>query len=77
MRLDAYDLFAIRQNQLINELLKRNLAIVIPIDRAFLNGSVYRTVKNDESYFSDRNHLSEPGALRAMTFVAPLIWQPR
>jgi peptidoglycan/LPS O-acetylase OafA/YrhL len=71
---EAYDSMATQQTQLANELTTRNLAVVIPTDKAFLNGTTYFTTTETESFYIDPLHLNRTGAIRAMRFVAPMVW---
>jgi peptidoglycan/LPS O-acetylase OafA/YrhL len=63
------------QKKLADELVKRHLATVIPINDAFLSQARYWTSDGAQSYFFDVYHLNSVGALRAMRFVAPMIWK--
>jgi peptidoglycan/LPS O-acetylase OafA/YrhL len=72
-----YESQAQLQHQLINELIKRDVATVLTIDKAFFNGMAYYSTTDTNSFYSDGNHLNQTGAVRAMEFVAPLIWSSR
>jgi hypothetical protein len=63
-----------RQNRLIQELVKRHIATVLPIDKAFLKGVAYYSTTDTNSFYSDSTHLNQTGGVRAMEFVAPMIW---
>jgi hypothetical protein len=71
---NVYKTAYVMQGRLATELVKRHLAKVVLINNAFLSGGSYWTSTSDESYFLDLYHLNSAGAIRAMHFVAPIIW---
>ena len=73
-KLANYEIGASLQNGLVHDLLARNMATIVPIDKTFLNGDLYYTTTDDSSFFLDAVHLNQAGAVRAMEFVAPIIW---
>ncbi|MGB8355828.1 MAG: acyltransferase family protein [Chthoniobacteraceae bacterium] len=72
--LKDYETEAVLQNKLIHDLVTSGLAAVIPTDKAFLDGDLYYTSTDNSSFFVDKAHLNQAGAVRAMEFVAPLLW---
>jgi len=75
--LKDYETKAFLQNKLIHDLVAHGLATIIPIDKAFLDGDLYYTSTDSSSFFADTAHLNQAGAVRAMEFVAPLLWGSR
>jgi peptidoglycan/LPS O-acetylase OafA/YrhL len=74
MDLWSYDSRAYWQTRLSDALTYRHLAMVIPINKAFLTNGEYQTTTETQSYFMNFDHLNADGAIKAMRYAAPLIW---
>ncbi len=70
-----YDSLAYWQTRLDDAVTDKGLAMVIPINKAFLEAGVYHTTTETGSYYLNFDHLNRDGADRAMRYAAPLIWQ--
>lgn len=71
---EDYEAEAWLQSQLIQKLQVLNIATIVPVDHAFLDGDKYITMTESENFYYDLDHVNDSGSLRAMKFAAPLIW---
>jgi hypothetical protein len=70
----VYNARAKLQSVLVQRIQERSLAKVIPLNMAFWNGSVYCAGSETESFYVNETHVNGRGAVHAMRFVAPMIW---
>ncbi|HVU38876.1 MAG TPA: acyltransferase family protein [Opitutales bacterium] len=62
------------QRELAEKLTQRHLATILPLNAAFLDNGSYMTATASLSYYADANHLNRAGSIKAMEFLAPMIW---
>jgi peptidoglycan/LPS O-acetylase OafA/YrhL len=70
----SYDARSYWQTKLAAIVTNRNLAKIIPMNEAFLQGDHYYTTTDSRSYFLNFDHVNQDGAIKAMKFAGPLIW---
>ncbi len=62
------------ESQLFERLVAESLATVLVTGEAFADGRGYQTQYMGRSLYIDKNHVNVGGALKIMTFFAPIIW---
>jgi peptidoglycan/LPS O-acetylase OafA/YrhL len=62
------------EDQLRRRVAQEGLATVLPQNLAFFSDGAYHTGDQNHSWYFDNNHLDPAGAIKAMEFVAPMIW---
>ena len=63
----------IGEAKLMAEVSRLNIALPLPVNNAFYDGSYFLGALG-QSFFADNNHPNALGAIRAMAYLAPLIW---
>jgi len=64
------------EKRLLSELTSRSIATALPVQRAFFSGG-YASGTETQSFYLDNDHVNRIGAIKAMEYVAPIIWTIR